>query len=66
MENLPKSLHTVKVLVKVARFQMGLDSSLEPREAVSRVLVMLGYRPDVADSYQLQLAAIRQLKAFDL
>lgn len=67
MKNLPKSLHTVTVLVRMARVIHG--HTLGAEKAVDNVLEALGYT-DAADSYGLRAAAIAQLKApakaFDL
>lgn len=55
--NLPKSLHTVTVLVAVAR---ELPYS-EPRESVARALAVLGYN-NASDTYGLAAKAVRQLE----
>ncbi len=57
--NLPKSLHTVSVLVNVAQFFIYSDCTL-PDDAVQRALVVL--RLDgMPDAYELRAAALRQL-----
>lgn len=63
-DNLPKSLHTVKVLVNVARYVLkhGPCAADKSRaEAVSDALEILGYAPLHPDTYGLRLAAIKQL-----
>lgn len=70
MKTLPKSLHTVTVLVRCARKYMECER-YPAREAVQKVLEDLGYPgyPASEDSYGLAAAAVAQLEAkrsFDL
>lgn len=61
--NLPKSLHTVTVLVNVARYVLkhGPCAAMKSRaEAVEDALEILGYSRS-ADTYALAAAAIKQL-----
>jgi hypothetical protein len=64
---LPKSLHTVTVLVRVARhLQNSEPSAARPNNetAVDEALVLLGHR-DTPDTYCLGAAAVKQMNAAD-
>lgn len=69
MRNIPKSLHTVRVLVIVAKLIRNSDrhDAVTNEECVLEAAETLGYGPDCTDTYQLCTAAIVQLgKGFDL
>ena len=60
MSLLPKSLHTVTVLVRVARDIRTRDRTATPRQAVNEARFLLGLN-DKFDQYGLLDAAVRQL-----
>jgi hypothetical protein len=63
---LAKSLHTVTVLVNVARHHMAVvrhmypDGACPPSAAVQTALILLGYS-DASDPYGLAARAVAQL-----
>lgn len=57
---LAKSLHTVTVLVRVARLLLKRDLAFSNVEAVNGALQVLGL-DDMPDTYGLVAAAIKQL-----
>lgn len=57
--NLPKSLHTVTVLVAVAT-ELRTDD-MTARAAIERALAVLGYN-NASDTYGLAAKAVRQLE----
>lgn len=57
MANLPKSLHTVTVLVNVARLTMACGSTDWPG-AIKQALVFLGYDRSTTDTYGLATKAL--------
>lgn len=58
--NLPKSLHTVTVLVRVATHLADIGQADSPSDAVEAALDLLGYS-ETPDTYALADAACRQL-----
>lgn len=62
MKNLPKSLHTVTVLVRVARHLKGQAPFMTWEYAVEVALTVLGYGI-APDPYHLKLAALKQLES---
>lgn len=56
----PKSLHTVRVLVEVARLYMQHDTELSADTAVTQALIVLGYG-NTPDIYELGNKAVQQL-----
>jgi hypothetical protein len=58
---LAKSLHTVSVLVNLARYVMSIDN-VKPIDALRTAMAILGYK-DAADPYELAKVALRQLTA---
>lgn len=64
MKPMPKSLHTVTVLVKLARHAMETYSD-NIDGAISWALEFLGYSRS-QDTYGLAAAARKQLQALDL
>lgn len=63
MKPLPKSLHTVTVLVRMAEaYRETVDwGSLSAREAVEQVLADLG-KDDIPDDHGLIEAALKQME----
>lgn len=60
---LPKSLHTVTAIVRVARYvQSRARPGASTKEAVEAAVYILGYT-NVDDPYGLAAAAIKQLEA---
>lgn len=57
---LAKSLHTVTVLVRVARLLLKRDLAFSNVEAVNGALQVLGL-DDMPDSYGLAVQAVKQL-----
>ena len=61
MKNLAKSLHTVTVLVSVARHLKSQSTFMTWEYAVEVALTILGYGV-APDPYHLKLAALKQLE----
>ena len=59
---LAKSLHTVTVIVRVAKALRPLHPNSTPEQQVELALMVLGY-VDAADPYGLAQAALKQLEA---
>lgn len=59
---IPKSLHTVSVLVAVATRTMALHHNMSAASAVDYAAEMLGYGRHVDDDYALKAAAVRKLE----
>lgn len=62
MKSLPKSLHTVTVLVNVARIMLGTDQADTREQAINIALRSLGYG-DAEDPYGLREKALKQMGA---
>lgn len=60
MQNLPKSLHTVKVLARVARAIRPMHPHATPEGLIGLGLLALGY-VEFTDDYGLRAAALKQL-----
>ena len=58
---LPKSLHTVTVLVRMARLIEQYEPNIPWSEAVATVLIEMGLN-DKPDTYGLKQAALKQLE----
>jgi hypothetical protein len=64
---IPKSLHTVSVLVNVAQHHMAIvrhqypQGNCTPAAAIDAAAAILGYA-DTADVYALKAAAVRKLE----
>lgn len=57
---IPKSLHTIRVLVVMAKQQLDLDNSLTSAQAVDIAAEALGYHP-AQDDYGLIAKAVAQV-----
>lgn len=58
---MPKSLHTVTVLVQIARREMQQGTASQPHDAVQIALRVLYGRDIPADTYGLAVTAARKL-----
>jgi hypothetical protein len=64
MKQIPKSLHTITVIVRLARFCKGVTVFGDDlnRRAVAYAMDLLGYK-DAPDPYGLAAAALAQLES---
>lgn len=63
MNPIPKSLHTVRVVVRVAAEFWRRREALTLNDAVDQALRLLDYDPQTPDPHRLRAQAVKQLGA---
>lgn len=61
-KTMPKSLHTVTVLVRIASYIRQVQPGESVKDCVRGAAIVLGYI-DAPDAYGLQASAIKQMQA---